>query len=982
MSLCLKIIGGVVERPVKAPILDVDNSIESLTAKPDWKRDFSALNYGVESHKVDAKYDQWVTKLNNGASVAKPTHIGSRAQKRAARALRIQLPPNTARASDVRLDPDRHNEYESTALYLYDGDNFIALRSPDSFEQATQTLVPRDRSNKCESCGESSILRRNRCCYLSRKAKMQQTLRESDPTRPAAIRVTPPTGHCRVLQAFSEGSGPTVYEEERRMVQEGTTKRESAEAGAQTSITEEVKPEKSEHDAGERDVTNEHTLNTKWHLGEIPAELRIHEENTPPLLRVIIDEFWRGCQAIQASARNLQTQQCRTSPHEPPAHLKSGDRGGPSMSSPGSPSLPGPQVDAANSGYDFSVQSRNSKNPSAQTLFGLELKPESVRISNVDKGKKPCRSGIVAHLSLTKECASCFDEVLSGLLIDLSCKHSYCRSCFVRLVVSATSDEHSWPPRCCLINIPRSMILRHLSHKQLIEFSAKEKEYNTPTNRRWYCTNTKCLQFFQASNKNCDWAQCPHCKHQMCIFCRGPRHERTVRCPQDKGLQALLAEAQRQHWQSCPRCHSIIQISEGCRHMTCRCGANFCYVCGSEYSRCRCTDDDHRRLLRAAQGRIAQERNAQVRVEERRHARAEEGWRLRITREEEAAIQAAIEASAEQERQEIEQQLLEERRQAQQIEEQRLTGIRDYYGKLRNQLLDVHTIQVKRAETRRAETITDLESQISSIKNRQQELEKGSAIEDKPTSFRSFKTAATSRLTSEQSSVSNPAIASIRQQWDREIIQDAQRYSQYLVQYLEDTKSIEESERAFEISGIIAMQERRHRGRDERFQRKIEELEDEERAKNSVEAISKMNKGFEAQLAELAQALETTRLGFKAEDKWIEYAREERVNLLAQDEERFTRSGADASAREESAAVEAARIDQENAATADSREQEAAQAHPASLELRRPGTPPTIVVAESSAMAAKRGECRKSPLEAYFAPKAGRRDRRFTFRWP
>ena len=35
--------------------------------------------------------------------------------------------------------------------------------------------------------------------------------------------------------------------------------------------------------------------------------------------------------------------------------------------------------------------------------------------------------------------------------------------------------------------------------------------------------------------------------------------------------------------QACPRCFLIVQRSDGCDHITCRCGAHFCYVCGDEY---------------------------------------------------------------------------------------------------------------------------------------------------------------------------------------------------------------------------------------------------------------------------------------------------------------------------------------------------------------------------------------------------------------
>lgn len=42
--------------------------------------------------------------------------------------------------------------------------------------------------------------------------------------------------------------------------------------------------------------------------------------------------------------------------------------------------------------------------------------------------------------------------------------------------------------------------------------------------------------------------------------------------------------------QQCPTCWKWIQRTEGCNHMTCVCGKEFCYVCGKAYP---CDNDEH-----------------------------------------------------------------------------------------------------------------------------------------------------------------------------------------------------------------------------------------------------------------------------------------------------------------------------------------------------------------------------------------------------
>mmetsp|Transcript_7581 Transcript_7581/g.25788 ORF Transcript_7581/g.25788 Transcript_7581/m.25788 type:complete len:250 (+) Transcript_7581:81-830(+) len=60
-------------------------------------------------------------------------------------------------------------------------------------------------------------------------------------------------------------------------------------------------------------------------------------------------------------------------------------------------------------------------------------------------------------------------------------------------------------------------------------------------------------------------------------------------------LKELLAaggptgEWVRTNVQACPRCHVLVQRSDGCNHIKCRCGHDFCYRCGQSTSAdCNC----------------------------------------------------------------------------------------------------------------------------------------------------------------------------------------------------------------------------------------------------------------------------------------------------------------------------------------------------------------------------------------------------------
>ncbi|KAG9022550.1 hypothetical protein FRB95_014625 [Tulasnella sp. JGI-2019a] len=84
---------------------------------------------------------------------------------------------------------------------------------------------------------------------------------------------------------------------------------------------------------------------------------------------------------------------------------------------------------------------------------------------------------------------------------------------------------------------------------------------------------------------------CPKCRVDICFRCRKLAHPKRT-CSQNAAAnvddRALYELAQRLHWRRCPRCKILVERTEGCRHMTCRCRFEFCHTCGSHW-RSKCT---------------------------------------------------------------------------------------------------------------------------------------------------------------------------------------------------------------------------------------------------------------------------------------------------------------------------------------------------------------------------------------------------------
>ena len=57
------------------------------------------------------------------------------------------------------------------------------------------------------------------------------------------------------------------------------------------------------------------------------------------------------------------------------------------------------------------------------------------------------------------------------------------------------------------------------------------------------------------------------------------------RVHRDPGEQERLFNVwANEHGKQCPECRRMIEKSEGCNHMTCLCGAHFCWKCGKSFS--------------------------------------------------------------------------------------------------------------------------------------------------------------------------------------------------------------------------------------------------------------------------------------------------------------------------------------------------------------------------------------------------------------
>lgn len=243
----------------------------------------------------------------------------------------------------------------------------------------------------------------------------------------------------------------------------------------------------------------------------------------------------------------------------------------------------------------------------------------------------------------------------------------------------------------------------HIDPESKRKYKKTLQERSLPAQERIYCSNSSCASWIPPRHidKAMSCATCQLCRTKSCIFCRGGYHA-AKECPHDLSLRATLQLANDEGWRRCYSCKAVVEHNEGCIHMTCKCKAQFCYICGLQWRTCACSDNQLVYILQEA----ATRRNAiQARqAEAEAAARATEATRQAATRaalEEEAELREILQQIEAFEIQEVERlrdeeglhkAAIESRRRA---KEESVMELRKHYFELRNELDLIHNMQKK-----------------------------------------------------------------------------------------------------------------------------------------------------------------------------------------------------------------------------------------------------------------------------------------------
>lgn len=220
-----------------------------------------------------------------------------------------------------------------------------------------------------------------------------------------------------------------------------------------------------------------------------------------------------------------------------------------------------------------------------------------------------------------KNCTICCEEKKSSQMIRMKCLHSFCSNCMIKYVdgkIQAFQLPIQCPVMRCKFCISATECKSFLPAACFESLERAFMEADIPDSGNIYCPYRDCSALLNthqclstrassSSQSESTCVQCTECLRLICIDCVVPWHA-LMSCEEYQNLPVeerdaeditLHRLAQNQRWRQCQQCRRMIELTQGCYHMTCWCGHEFCYACGAEYrdgqQTCQCAfwDNDN-----------------------------------------------------------------------------------------------------------------------------------------------------------------------------------------------------------------------------------------------------------------------------------------------------------------------------------------------------------------------------------------------------
>ncbi|KAH7848328.1 hypothetical protein Vadar_001365 [Vaccinium darrowii] len=194
-------------------------------------------------------------------------------------------------------------------------------------------------------------------------------------------------------------------------------------------------------------------------------------------------------------------------------------------------------------------------------------------------------------------CGICFEEKQNWqMFVNENCSHAFCYDCTGKHIEAKVQDNITairCPEIDCKAELGFEACRNMLPEDVIARWAECLCMSQIPESHKVYCPFKDCsAMLLNDTGETIRETECVVCRRLICAKCRVPWHTEftcdefgRLGAEEGEGREdALVKElAKKKSWRKCLNCNIYVEKTQGCLHITCRCGYEFCYMCGSKW---------------------------------------------------------------------------------------------------------------------------------------------------------------------------------------------------------------------------------------------------------------------------------------------------------------------------------------------------------------------------------------------------------------
>ena len=234
------------------------------------------------------------------------------------------------------------------------------------------------------------------------------------------------------------------------------------------------------------------------------------------------------------------------------------------------------------------------------------LKAAGTRLPSVDalmsswlggKGAGAAGAAATEEDGEEEECPVCLDDFAPSQLTDAGCGHRICLTCWRDYMSDAVKTEGrnvATTSHCPMSECQHRLDEVHWRSLAAPDVYAKYEQFLVRSfialsSDFVWCPKDGCDRAIHYAGERSD-ILCPGCAYFFCRLCEQPAHAPCTcreasqwRTDKNSLQNAATRRLLMRDYKRCPGCSVYLQRTEGCNHMTCKCGAQWCYMCKGDW---------------------------------------------------------------------------------------------------------------------------------------------------------------------------------------------------------------------------------------------------------------------------------------------------------------------------------------------------------------------------------------------------------------